>query len=62
MDEIHFSSIHVFVALLVVSVAITFFSLGSKYCNCKSVEHRFIPKDELIEDDTKASDVFKLLA
>ena len=62
MDEIHFSSIHVFVALLVVSVAITFFSLGSKYCNCKSVEHRLIPKDELIEDDTKASYVFKLLA
>jgi hypothetical protein len=62
MDEIHFSSIHVFVALLVVSVAITFFSLGAKYCNCKSVEHRFIPKDdELIGDDTNASDVFKLL-
>ena len=61
MDEIHFSSIHVFVALLVVSVAITFFSLGVKYCNCKSVEHRFIPKDEFYEDDTKASDVFKLL-
>ena len=61
MDEIHFSSIHVFVALLLISVAITFFSLGMKYCRCKSVEHRFIPKDEFDEDSTKASDVFKLL-
>ena len=61
MDEVHFSSIHVFVALLLISVGITFFSLGMKYCNCKSVEHRFIPKDEFDEDDIKASDVFKLL-
>ena len=62
MDEIHFSSIHVFIALLLVSVAITFFSLGMKYCSCKSVEYRFIPKDQLDQDSTNASDVFKLLS
>lgn len=61
MEEIHYSSVHVFVALMLISVAIVFFSLGNKYCNCKSVQYRFIPKDEFDEDDTKASDVFKLL-
>lgn len=52
MDEIHFSTVHVFVALLLISVALTFFSLGKKYCNCASVEHRFIPRDEEDNDDS----------
>ena len=58
MEEMHHSSVHTFVALLVLSVAFTSFSLGKVYCNCPSVEHVFIPRDD-DDDDDSASAVFK---
>lgn len=59
MDHQSFTEVHVFVALLLLSVGWTFFFLGKKYCKCKDVEHVFIPQD--IDEENAASGVFKML-